>query len=339
MSQLPEQPEGEVVARVDADKRRATENNHSATHLLHAALREILGNHVEQKGSLVAPDKLRFDFSHFSKLTDEELKQVEDLVNEKIQQNIHKQEDIMSFDSAMQKGAMALFGEKYGDDVRVISFDDEYSVELCGGCHVDSTAQIRLFKILSESASAAGIRRIEAVTGSEAIDYYKHQDRIVNELASMLRVNKDLVHSIEQLISDNETLNAEMQQFHQNHVKKLKGELLKNVIEHDGIQFIGEVISVPGANELKDLIYQLEQELEKAVIILGTEANGKALLSIMISKQLVEEKNLNAGVMIRELAKQIKGGGGGQPFYATAGGSDADGLQTAVEMGRSLVLG
>ena len=339
VNELPDNPSLPVLAQVNAGLRHNIENNHSATHLLHAALRQVLGTHVEQKGSLVAPDKFRFDFSHFSKLTDEELQQVEDIVNEKIQLNITKQEELMSYDQAMQQGAMALFGEKYGDQVRVITFDKDYSSELCGGCHVNSTAEIRLFKILSESATAAGIRRIEAVTGTEAIAYYQHQDKIVKELAGMLRVNKDLVSTIEQLIADNEMLNDEMKQFHQNQVQRIKQQLKEQAIAHENFHFIGEVISIPGSNELKDLCYQLEAEIDNAIIILGAEVNNKPLLSIMIAKELVEEKGLNAGVMIRELAKQIKGGGGGQPFYATAGGSDVSGLKTAVEMGRSLIIG
>ena len=338
-NELPNALDAKVQAKVNKQRRIDTENNHTATHLLHEALRRVIGDHVEQKGSLVSPEKLRFDFSHFSKLTDEELEKVEKIVNEKIAENISRKVEQLPFDEAIQKGATALFGEKYGDVVRVITFDDNYSVELCGGCHVSSTAQIRLFKIVSESASAAGIRRIEAITGQEALNYYKEQDQTVHKIASLVSQNKNLVQSIEQLIGENKDLQAKMSRFHEEQGQQVKQNLKQHVIEQDGISFIGEVIDIESSDALKNIAFELKNEIDNLVFIVGAEINGKPLLTIMIADNVVKEKNLNAGVMIKELAKQIKGGGGGQPFYATAGGSDVNGLQTAVEMGRSLVLG
>ena len=338
-NELPNALDAKVQAKVNKQRRIDTENNHTATHLLHEALRRVIGDHVEQKGSLVSPEKLRFDFSHFSKLTDEELEKVEKIVNEKIAENISRKVEQLPFDEAIQKGATALFGEKYGDVVRVITFDDNYSVELCGGCHVSSTAQIRLFKIVSESASAAGIRRIEAITGQEALNYYKEQDQTVHQIASLVGQNKNLVQSIEQLIGENKDLQAKMSRFHEEQGQQVKQNLKQHVIEQDGISFIGEVIDIESSDALKNIAFELKNEIDNLVFIVGAEINGKPLLTIMIADNVVKEKNLNAGVMIKELAKQIKGGGGGQPFYATAGGSDVNGLQTAVEMGRSLVLG
>ena len=338
-NELPNALDAKVQAKVNKQRRIDTENNHTATHLLHEALRRVIGDHVEQKGSLVSPEKLRFDFSHFSKLTDEELEKVEKIVNEKIAENISRKVEQLPFDEAIQKGATALFGEKYGDVVRVITFDDNYSVELCGGCHVSSTAQIRLFKIVSESASAAGIRRIEAITGQEALNYYKEQDQTVHKIASLVSQNKNLVQSIEQLIGENKDLQAKMSRFHEEQGQQVKQNLKQHVIEQDGISFIGEVIDIESSDALKNIAFELKNEIDNLVFIVGAEINGKPLLTIMIADNVVKEKNLNAGLMIKELAKQIKGGGGGQPFYATAGGSDVNGLQTAVEMGRSLVLG
>lgn len=327
-----------VIATINQAKRKKIENNHSATHLLHAALRSILGNHVEQKGSLVNAEKLRFDFSHFGKMTDEELEQVEELVNQKIAEGIQLEEDRnASFKEATQKGAMALFGEKYGDTVRVITFDSDYSVELCGGCHVKNTANIRLFKIASETAISAGVRRIEAITGHAAIQYYKKEEATLNELKVFLKNAKDPIKVVEQLMVDNQKLTKQLDSFSQAKGKKIKQDLLDQVQEMGDINFIGEVVEINDANVLKNLAFELKNEIDNLVLILGAEVNQKANLSIMISENLVSEKNLNASVMIRELSKAIEGGGGGQSYYATAGGKKVDGLSTAVAMGRSLL--
>ncbi len=327
-----------VDATVNMNKRNKTENNHTATHLLHAALRTVLGKHVEQKGSLVHPDKLRFDFSHFGKMTDEELLEVETIVNQKIAAAIGKKEDRnASFDEAIQKGAMALFGEKYGSTVRVITFDPEFSVELCGGCHVDNTSTIRLFKITSESAISAGVRRIEAITGQEAIAYYKREEATLTEIKALLKHAKDPVKSVEQLLSENQFLSKKIESFAQEQGKKVKEELKAQIQKMGAINFIGEVVEINDVTVLKNLAFELKKEVENLVLILGAEVNNKANLSIMISEDLVAEKNLNASVMIRELAKAIEGGGGGQSYYATAGGKKVEGLSTAVAMARSLL--
>lgn len=339
VNQIPENPRATVKASVNEKLRHATENNHTATHLLHAALREVLGTHVEQKGSLVAPDKLRFDFSHFSKMSEEELQRVEQLVNEKIQQNISKQEQSMRFDEAMEKGAMALFGEKYGDQVRVITFDENYSTELCGGCHVNSTAQICLFKILNESASAAGIRRIEAVSGQAAINYYKEKENFTFEVAKLVKNDKNPLKALQKLINENARLEDQLANYILQQSSLVKQHLIDSIQQHEGMQFIGEVIELPDADALKNIAFELKNEIDNLVLILGANVNGKALLTVMIAENIVKKKNLKANLIIIELAKQIKGGGGGQAFYATAGGSDVDGLQTAVEMGRSLLIG
>lgn len=335
---LPQTIHSNGFAKVDIGKRRSTELNHTATHLLHAALRKVLGNHVQQKGSLVSPEKLRFDFSHFSKLTDVELKEIEEIVNQKIGQNIQKTEERnASLQEALNRGAMALFGEKYGDSVRVITFDPDFSVELCGGTHVASTAQIRLFKIINESASAAGIRRIEAITGDEALTYYQNRDETVHELAELMKSNKNLVETIEKLIQDNKVLQGKMENFYAEKAQQTK-KLLKEKIENiDGIQFIGEIVELENADSLKNLAFELKNEVDNLFFIGGCVINEKPLLTIMISENIVNEKNLNAGAMIRELAKEIKGGGGGQAFYATAGGSDVTGLDDAIVMGKQLI--
>jgi len=330
--------EPQISAQVNRDLRNQTKNNHTATHLLHAALRIVLGNHVEQKGSLVAPDKLRFDFSHFGKMTAEELTEVEEMVNGKISEAIEKKEQRkISFDQAIEQGAMALFGEKYGDTVRVITFDPTFSVELCGGCHVENTAQIRLFKLVSEGAISAGVRRIEAITGEAAISHYKMQEQTVKELSALLNQSPNPIKSVEQLLEQNNKLQATVAEYTKNKAGNVKEELKNSIQKMGDINFIGEVVNLGDADALKNLSFSLKQEVDNLFLILGAEVNGKANLSIMISENLVSEKNLNAAIMIRELAKPIQGGGGGQPFYATAGGKKVDELSTAIAMARSLL--
>jgi alanyl-tRNA synthetase len=327
---LPKDPFADFIARVDVTKRELSASNHSATHLLHHALREVLGTHVEQKGSLVTPDYLRFDFSHFSKMTDEELEKVEQLVSEAIQRNISLEEKRnTSMDTAKEMGAMALFGEKYGDSVRVIKFGD--SVELCGGTHVSSTGKIGLFKLVSESAIAAGVRRIEAITNQTAIEFYKNKAIKLDSVSQLLKQPKDIEKAVEDLLSKNQQLTKLVEQFEREQAKQFKS-VLKNEFEDRGeMLFVSRKVAM-GANNIKDILFQLKGELEKPFIaVIGGEEDGKASLSIMISDELVHSKGYNAGTLIRENAKFIQGGGGGQPFFATAGGKNPNGIDEALK--------
>ena len=325
------------TAVVDEKKRRLTANNHSATHLMQAALKKVLGNHVEQKGSLVDEDHLRFDFSHFSKLTDEEIAKVEEIVNKKIRENIflEEQRDV-PIDKAKKMGATAIFGEKYGEFVRVIIFDKNFSIELCGGTHVKATGQIGMFKIISESAIAAGIRRIEAITADKAEEFFNSQAKIVKELKIMLKSPKDVVKSVKELLNQNANLNKQISDLKREKALKVKAELIKKAQNINGINFIAEKVNLD-ASTLKDLAYSLRDSIENMFLILGTESNGKANLTIMISENLVKEKALNAGNIIKEIAKEIKGGGGGQPHFATAGGKYPEGITKAFEKAKDIM--
>jgi alanyl-tRNA synthetase len=334
--QLPEDPTLEFRAVVNGGTRIDTVNNHTATHLLHNALREVLGNHVEQKGSLVHPDYLRFDFSHFQKLTSKEIRKIEKLVNEQIRRNIPREEHReMSFNDAIDMGAMALFGEKYGDRVRVIRFGE--SVELCGGTHVESTGQIGFFKILKESAIAAGIRRIEAVTGRKAEEYLFNLVDQTEGLREIFPATRDIVESVSKLQDENQQLRKELESFQAEKKGSLQKELRSLVKEINHINFIAEIIDADSVQVMKDLSFQLKGEIENLFLILGAEINGKANLSLMISENLVKEKELNASDVIREVAKEIQGGGGGQPFFATAGGKNPDGLKSAIIRAEEIV--
>jgi len=338
---FPENPEAVFYAKVNATKRVDTENNHSATHLMHAALREVLGTHVEQKGSLVNAEHLRFDFSHFKGMSKEETRQVEQRVNEKIRANIALDERrAVPIAEAKTMGAMALFGEKYGEEVRVITFDPAYSRELCGGTHVTATGQIGSFKILSESAVAAGVRRIEAITGKEAEHWAEELDDQVGALKDVLK-SKDLVKSVEKLLAEKLELEKKLDQLEGEKTQQIKSELIAQAASLYGeirdYYLIIERIVIPNAEQLKNLSYQLKNEIPNLVCVLGAVIDGKPLLSIIIDEALVKSKGLHAGNMIKELAKEIKGGGGGQPFYATAGGSDVNGLDAALAKAKTLV--
>ncbi len=335
--ELPENLHTTFKAVVNNKKRKSTECNHSATHLLHEALRKVLGTHVEQKGSLVAPDRLRFDFSHFEKLTDEQLMEIESIVNEKIQQNIPlKEHRHIPLDEAKNRGAMALFGEKYGDIVRAIQFGESF--ELCGGTHVRATGEIGLFKIISESAIAAGIRRIEAVTSKKALDYINQQIKIVEDVKSLLKSPKNVVKNLENIIEENQKLQKEIEKANKEKIQNLKNNLKSNIQTINGVNFISDIVSLD-ASSLKDLLFQLRGETDNLFAILGSKTNNKAGLSIMLSDDLVETKKFNANEMIKELAKEIRGGGGGQPFYATAGGKNPDGLTAAMEKAEMFIKG
>jgi alanyl-tRNA synthetase len=320
---------GEIFhAVVDASSRDKAAANHSATHLLHKALREILGTHVEQKGSLVSPEYLRFDFSHYAKITDEELSKIESAVNHSIRMGLPLQEKRNTpLREALEMGAMALFGEKYGDTVRVIRFGE--SVELCGGIHVQNTSRIGLFKITAESSVAAGIRRIEALTGEGAQTFYEKALKELNEVKELLKTPKDLVRSISDLQEQLSKVQKELDVVMREKSGALKEIWLKNMKSINGVQLITEKTTMDAAN-IKDLAFQLRQNHENLVMVVASDYENKPMLSVMITDDLVKSRNLDAGKLVRELAREIDGGGGGQPFFATAGGKKIDGLEKAL---------
>ena len=335
-AELPKNMTAHFKAHVNKEKRKGTEANHTATHLLHHALREILGTHVEQKGSLVNADHLRFDFSHFSKVTDEELAEIEQHVNQAISQNIPLNERrTVPMSVAEELGAMALFGEKYGDIVRVIQFGK--SVELCGGCHVNSTGDINVFKIISEGSVAAGIRRIEAITADKAQDYFMERAAQFDELNELLKKPKSMVGAVQELMDKNQSLQKEIDQLKRGAVKQIKADLLSKIEEKGGINYVAEILDLDGGS-IKDLCFQLKGEVNNLFAVIGGKSGGKATLSIVISDDLAKSKDLHAGNLVREAAKHIQGGGGGQPFFATAGGKDASGLPNAIKHVEGAVL-
>jgi alanyl-tRNA synthetase len=334
---LPENIIARFSAKIDRTRRWLTANNHSATHLLHAALRKVLGTHVEQKGSLVNEEHLRFDFSHFSKMTDEEISEVERIVNEKIRENIFSEIKLMTIEDAKKTGAMALFGEKYGDIVRVVTFDKEFSVELCGGTHVKATGQIGIFKIASEGAVAAGVRRIEAITSLKAEEFYKEQTKVLHEIKTILKNPKDVVRSIQSLADENAELQRQLQGFLKEKASALKNDLISKKKSVNGINLIADVIDLDSAEEIKNMLFEMRGQVDNLVCVVGATINGKASLSVILSDNLVKEKNMNASTMVRELSKDINGGGGGQPFYATAGGTNPAGLEAAVKKAAAFV--
>ncbi len=334
--ELPGNPAEKFHAVVDSEKRELTANNHTATHLLHYALRKVLGGHVEQKGSLVTPDHLRFDFSHFRKVSDEELTKIQSIVNNLIRSNLVREERTdITMDEAADIGAIALFGEKYSDLVRVIKFGD--SVELCGGIHVNATGQIGFFKIISEGAVAAGIRRIEAITALRAENYINEQLGILKEIAKQIKGSRDILQDINTLIKDNSQLNKKLEKLHKGRLQIQKKYLHSKSIRINDMEVIAEEIEIQSTDALKDLCFQLRNEIPDMFLVLGAEINKKAHLAIMISKNLVEEKQLNAGSIIAEIAGEIKGGGGGQPFFATAGGTHPGGIQKAIEKAKRMI--
>ena len=316
-------------AVVDVSIRKKTASNHSATHLMHQALRSILGTHVEQKGSLVNPNHLRFDFSHFSKMTDDQLQQVEDFVNARIQEQLPLIERRnIPIQQALDEGAMALFGEKYGDAVRAIKFGE--SIELCGGIHVNNTADIWHFKIISEGAVAAGIRRIEAITSDSVKDYFASQAIQLKEINTVLKNAQDPIKAVVSLQEENAKLKRQLETLLKDKAKNMKGELAQELQEINGIQFLAKQVDL-SPEGAKDLAYELGSLGKNIFLVLATADEGKPMLSCYISKELVAEKSLNAGQVVRELGKFIQGGGGGQPFFATAGGKNVDGIQEALD--------
>lgn len=337
VNQLPKDVSVSFNSQVDEIKRKRTENNHSATHLLHAALRQVLGSHVQQKGSLVNADILRFDFSHFSKLTNEELVKIETIVNEKIRENIDRRINInVPIEDAKKMGAMALFGEKYGDFVRVVTFDPAYSIELCGGTHVPATGQIGLFKIISESSIAAGVRRIEATTAVGAEELVRKESETLALVREMLKQPKDVEKAIKDLLEERGALLKELEIAQREQGKQIKEKMKASRQQIGDVVFISFMSSFPTADMIKQLSFELKEEYRSLVLLIGANVKDKPLISVMLSDDVVA-KGLNATDMVREMAKEIQGGGGGQPFYATAGGKSLDGLSHALQRGINIV--
>lgn len=330
VEKLPTSMNTAVTAAVDATKRGSTSKNHTAVHLMHSALHAIVGDHALQKGQSVDHKRLRFDFSHYQKVSDDELAQIEQMVNQKIRQNIALDErrDV-PIAEAEAMGAMMLFGEKYGDTVRVITYDEDFSQELCGGTHVPATGEIGLFKIVSESGISAGIRRLEAVTADNAEGFVNKQLAELAAVRALLKA-QDLSKGVTSLQEENKALKRQVEQLLAAQAANLKTELKQQFIEKDGINILAKKLPISDAGAVKTLAFQLEKETENAVILFGSVNNNKPLLTLMINTDLAASKGLNAGQIIRELAKEIKGGGGGQAHFATAGGKDAGGLDTAI---------
>ncbi len=332
---LPRKLDETFRAVVSTEFRKNVSSNHSATHLLHQALRTILGTHVEQKGSLVSNSYLRFDFSHFAKVTEDELQQVEEFVNARIQEALPLVERRnIPFQQAIDEGAMALFGEKYGNTVRAIKFGK--SIELCGGIHVDNTKDIWHFMITSESAVAAGVRRIEAITNEFAKQHLMKQNDLLHEVKALLKNPQDVTKSVTSLQDENAKLKKQVEQLLKDKAKNLKGELASQIQTINGIDFLATQVDLD-ANGAKDLVYELGNNRDNLFVVLGIVANDKPMLTCYISKELVASKGLNAGQVVRELGKYIQGGGGGQPFFATAGGKNANGIKEALEKAKDFL--
>ena len=326
---LPQHPEAPFMACVDTDLRAASEANHTCTHLLDQALRAVLGTHVEQKGSLVTPEYLRFDFSHFQKVTDEQLREVERMVNAKIREDIPLQDHRdMPIEKAKELGAIALFGEKYGDRVRVVQFGD--SVEFCGGCHVKSTGRIGMVKILSESSVAAGVRRIEAITGAKVEEMLYAMQDLTNELRQMFNNAPDVKAAIRKAIDENAGLKKQLEETIREKAAQLKKATIENAANINGVTVFRNTIPVP-PEIAKDMAFQLRNEAEDALVIIGSVYEGRPTLTAAASDNMVKAHHINVGQIIREAARLIQGGGGGQPHFATAGGKNPDGLSAAVD--------
>ncbi len=328
----------DVLAEINQENRALTTNNHSATHLLQSALRQVLGSHIQQKGSLVNPELLRFDFSHFSKMTDAEIAQVERIVNQKIRENIALDEKRnVPIKQALELGATALFGEKYGEFVRVITFDKTYSVELCGGSHVPATGNIGLLKIVSESSVAAGVRRIEAVTAAGAETLIAKDLQMYNQAKSVFNNTKDLLKSIEDLQAEKALLQKKLEEFENKQIAEIITQLATKVLFKNGINFIAQKLDVSSAEAVKNIAFGLKNKVEYLFCVLVAITDEKPHIAVMISENLVKEKALNASNIVRDLAKEIQGGGGGQPFFATAGGKDVSGLERVLEKAKEIV--
>lgn len=329
---IPTNPEAEFTAVVDVKRRKKIEANHTATHLMHAALRQVLGTHVEQKGSLVNDERLRFDFSHFAKMTDEEIKQVERIVNEKIREDIvNNTFENVPIEEAKNMGAMALFGEKYGDHVRVVSFDSNYSIELCGGTHIASTGRIGAFKILSEGAIAAGVRRIEAVTGEEVMNYLDHQIEQISKIKEIVKTSGDLIKAIENLNAQNQMLQKKVEQMMYDKAVAEARNIYNAAVDYEGHKLIIARVEAD-VNQMRTIATAVKDIDAEAILMMGGVFEGKPALCVMIPQSLVDERKWDASAMIREAAKEIQGGGGGQKTLATAGGKNVDGIEKAISI-------
>ncbi|CAH0995467.1 Alanine--tRNA ligase [Emticicia aquatica] len=326
-----------VVAHINEERRDKIRTNHTVTHLMLAAMRKVLGTHIVQKGSFQDDAVTRFDFSHFAKVTDEELGKIEDIVNEKIRENIALETKVnIPIADAIAMGATATFGEKYGDFVRVVIFDPKFSVELCGGTHASSTGKIGLFKFISEGSVAAGVRRVEAMTGEKAISVINEQLSINNQLKELLR-GQDLIKSVETLLAEKANLQKKVEALENEKLQELKNELARTTESINGINVITAKVNVPSADALKQLCFDLKNKVGNFYGVLGAEISGKPQIAVIIDENVMKEKNLHAGNIVKELAKEMKGGGGGQPYFATAGGSDVGGLERAIEKGKSFI--
>jgi alanyl-tRNA synthetase len=327
-----------VTAKIDVSRRHRITQNHTATHLMLSAMRKVLGSHVSQKGSYQNEDVTRFDFAHFSKVTEDELAQIETMVNEKIRENIKLDEKRnVPIQEAINAGATATFGEKYGDFVRVITFDPNFSVELCGGTHVPATGEIGLFKFVAESSVSAGVRRVEAYTGEKALSVINEQLSVISEIKELFKGQADLVKAVKALQEERNALTKKIEVLENEKLQETKERLFAKIISVGEVNMIAEVVEVPSADALKQLAYELKAKIGDLYCVLGAEVNGKPQLAVMIAENLLATRNLNAGQIVKEIAKEIKGGGGGQPFFATAGGNDVSGLKNAVEKGKSFV--
>lgn len=327
---LPQHPDRSVMAEIDETRRHSISRNHSATHLLHAALKEVLGDHVQQKGSYVGPDRLRFDFSHFSKMTEEEITRVSDIVNQRIRENISLDEQRnVPIEEAKNMGATMLFGEKYGEKVRVITFDPSFSRELCGGIHVNATGSIGYFRILSEAAVAAGVRRIEAITGTASEAFIDDHIRQLNAVKELLK-NQDVVTGVENLVKQQAELRQELEAYQLRQLNSEKARLRSLISDWKGNNLITSVVEVSNADHLKKLAYDLRNEITNMVAVLGADIQGKPMLAVMIDDAVLEKQKLHAGRLVKQLGTYIQGGGGGQPHFATAGGKNPEGLAEAI---------
>ncbi|HNW57282.1 MAG TPA: alanine--tRNA ligase [Bacteroidales bacterium] len=326
---IPSDPSAVFKAKVDAEKRLMTENNHTATHLLHFALRSVLGKHVEQKGSLVTPDRLRFDFSHFSKLTKEELAKVEELTNRLVREN-HSSNitENVPVKEAQAMGAMALFGEKYGSTVRVVKFGN--SIELCGGTHVKATGSIGVVKIISEGAIAAGVRRIEAVTASKAEEYINERLETIDQIASLLKSTGNVADNVQKLLTENSSLKKTIEKFQIQAANSIVKDLLEKAVVINNIRFVSGLIEADSADVMKNIAYQIKNSSEDSVLVIGSNIKEKANILVMVSDNLVKRRDISAINIIKEISGEINGGGGGQPFLATAGGKNPSGIIPAI---------
>lgn len=332
---LPKKLDGIFQAVVNKSRRELTKANHTATHLLHFALRDVLGKHVEQKGSLVNADYLRFDFSHFQKVSDEELREIEQRVNETIRENYSLVEEReLPIEEAKSKGAIALFGEKYDEKVRLIQFGN--SIELCGGTHVEASGEIGLFKIIHESAIASGVRRIEAISSEKAMTLFFEQSDLLKSLQKQLKSPKNVSETVTHLLDENQKLQKEVDQFKAKAAGNIKGDLLANIKSKNGVNVLIQEVDLDAAS-IKNIAFQLKAEVERLFLVLISRINNKPTITVLISEELVAEKEWNAGKIVRELAQHIQGGGGGQAFFATAGGKKVEGLNAVLNQAKEYI--